>query len=55
MDTVTVMKRFRAKEELKIKILKLMSDFKSEEEPDVELSKGDQINVLSAIIERKRQ
>jgi len=45
----------RAKWELKIKLLKVIGDFKSEEEPTIELDEKDVINVLSSIIARRTE
>jgi len=47
--------KFRAKEELKIKLLKVILDYKSEEEPKCELTSTDIINVLSSMIARKTE
>jgi len=44
---------FRAKQELIIRILKLINDYKSIEEPTIKLTKVDIINVLSTIIKDK--
>lgn len=52
---VVELKKFRSKEELKIKILHLLNNYKSDEEPDVILSKDDVINVLSSIICKKTE
>lgn len=49
------LQKFRAKEELKIKLLKLIYDYKSNEEPDIILSNNDIVNVLSSIIARKTE
>ena len=49
------LKKDRAKTELKIKLLKVLNDFKSEEEPDVELNEIDIINVLSSMISRRTE
>jgi hypothetical protein len=40
---------------LKIKLLKVVNDFKSEEEPNVELNEIDIINVLSSMISRRAE
>ena len=49
------LKKDRAKNELKIKLLKVVNDFKSEEEPKVELNEIDIINVLSSMINRRTE
>lgn len=49
------MKKFRARDELKLKLIKTIIDFKSEEEPGYKLTKEDIINCLSAIIARKTE
>lgn len=49
------LKKDRAKTELKIKLLKVVNDFKSEEEPNVELNEIDIINVLSSMISRRTE
>ena len=49
------LKRQRAKWELKIKLLKLIGEYKSNEEPDIKLTKDDVINVLSSMIARKTE
>lgn len=49
------LKKYRAKTELKIKLLKVLNEFKSEEEPNVELNETDIINVLSSIISRRTE
>ena len=47
-------KQFRVREELKIKLLKTIIDFNSEEEPSYgDLSDDDIINVLSSLIVKK--
>jgi len=43
------------KEELKLKLIKTISEFKSKEEPKISLNTLEIINVLSSIIERKTQ
>ena len=45
----------RAKWELRIKLLKVIGDFKSEEEPTIELDEKDILNVLSSIIVRRTE
>lgn len=46
----------RVRMELKVKILKLLDNFESEEEPTYKkLTQEDVINVLSSMIERKTQ
>lgn len=49
------MMKFRAKEELKIKLLEIILNYKSEEEPKYELTNTDIINVLSSIIARRTE
>lgn len=49
------LKKDRAKAELKIKLLKIVTNFKSEEEPDVQLNEIDIINVLSSMISRRTE
>lgn len=47
-------KQFRVRQELTVKILKTIIDFKSQEEPDYKkLTNDDIINVLSTIIIKK--
>ena len=52
MENKEIMK-FRAREELKIEIIKVIINFKSKEEPKYKLTTIDVINVLSSIITRK--
>lgn len=49
------LQKFRAKEELKIKLLQVINKFKSKEEPHIMLSKDDIINVLSSMISKKTE
>jgi hypothetical protein len=49
------LQKFRAKEELKIKILQVINKYKSNEEPYIMLSNDDIINVLSSIIVRRTE
>jgi hypothetical protein len=49
------LQKFRAKEELKIKILQVINKYKSNEEPHIMLSNDDIINVLSSIIVRRTE
>jgi hypothetical protein len=50
------MQKFRVREELKLKILTLIYNFKSEEEPEYKkLTRDDVINVFSSLIARKTQ
>lgn len=46
------LRKFRAKEELKIKLIKTINEFTSKEEPDIILTNKDIIFVLSSIIVR---
>lgn len=50
---IKYLQRFRAKEELKLSILKTIANFESKEEPGVKLSDNDIINILSSIIKRR--
>ena len=54
-SVIKQLKEDRAKTELKIKLLKVLNDFKSEEEPNVELNEIDIINVLSSMISRRTE
>jgi len=45
--------KFRAKEELKIKILKVIDNYKSKEEPSYNLTSDDIISVLASMLARK--
>ena len=47
------LQKFRAKEELIIKILTLINNYSSVEEPSIKLSNNDIINILSSIINSK--
>lgn len=47
--------KFRAKEELKIKLLEVIINYKSNEEPNIILSNNDIINVLSSILARRTE
>ncbi len=49
------LQKFRAKEELKIKLLQIITKYKSKEEPHIMLSNDDIINVLSSIIVRRTE
>jgi hypothetical protein len=50
------MQKFRVREELKLKILTLIYNFKSEEEPEYKkLTRDDVINVFCSIIARKTE
>ncbi len=49
------LQKFRAKEELKIKILQVITKYKSNEEPHIMLSNDDVINVLSSMIVRRTE
>jgi len=49
------LQRNRAKWELNIKLLKVIGDFKSEEEPTIELDEKDILNVLSSMIARRTE
>lgn len=49
------MQKFRAKEELKIKLLEVIINYKSNEEPNIILSNNDIVNVLSSIIARRTE
>jgi len=53
-DEVKEQQKFMVRQELKIRLLKLIYNFKSEEEPDYgKLTNDDILNVLSSIIERR--
>lgn len=47
--------KFRVKEELKIKLLEVIINYKSNEEPNIILSNNDIVNVLSSIIARRTE
>lgn len=47
--------KFRAKEELKLELIKVIANYKSKEEPDCELTKTDVINVLASLITRRTE
>lgn len=47
--------KFRAKEELKIKLLEVIINYKSNEEPNIILSNNDIVNVLSSMIARRTE
>ncbi len=47
------LQKIRAKEELKIKLLQVINNYKSNEEPHIILSNDDIVNVLSSMIVRK--
>ena len=49
------LQKFRAKEELKIKLLKVINKYKSKEEPHIMLSNDDIVNVLSSMIVRRTE
>lgn len=50
------MQKFRVREELKLKVLTLIYNFKSEEEPEYKkLTRDDVINVFCSIIARKTE
>ena len=49
------MQKFRAKEELKIKLLEVIINYKSNEEPNIILSNNDIVNVLSSMIARRTE
>ena len=49
------LQKFRAKEELKIKLLEVIDKYKSNEEPHIILSNDDIVNILSSIIARKTE
>jgi hypothetical protein len=49
------LQRFRSREELKIKLLSVIQNYKSQEEPHIILSNDDIINVLSSMIVRRTQ
>jgi len=49
------LQKFRAKEELKIKLLQVINNYKSKEEPHIMLSNDDIVNVLSSMIVRKTE
>lgn len=47
------LKKQRAEWELTLEILKTINNFKSKEEPDVELTINDKVRVLASIIVKK--
>jgi hypothetical protein len=49
------LQKFRAKEELKIKLLQVINKYKSKEEPHIMLSNDDIVNVLSSMIVRRTE
>lgn len=49
------LQKFRAKEELKIKLLHIINKYKSNEEPHIVLSNDDIVNVLSSMIVRRTE
>jgi hypothetical protein len=49
------LQKFRAKEELKIKLLQVIYRYKSKEEPHIILSNDDIVNVLSSMIARRTE
>lgn len=53
--TIKDLQKFRAKEELKIKLLQVINKYKSKEEPHIMLSNDDIINVLSSMIVRRTE
>ena len=50
VSSVKILKRERAKNELAITLITTLRNFKSKEEPDVELTNMDMLNVLAGII-----
>lgn len=55
MGKMNQLKKDRAKTELKIKVIKVLYNFTSKEEPGVKLNKIDIINILSSIISRRTE
>jgi len=49
------LQKFRAKEELKVKLLQVINKYKSKEEPHIMLSNDDIVNVLSSMIVRRTE
>lgn len=47
--------KFRARQELKTKILKIITDFSSKEEPNINITNKDIVYVLSSIITKKTE
>lgn len=52
-NDVKNMRKFRAREELKLNLLTVIHKFKSVEEPKYEITNDDVINVLSSMISRR--
>jgi hypothetical protein len=49
------LQKFRVKNELKIKLLRVISKYKSKEEPHIMLSNDDIVNVLSSMIVKRTE
>lgn len=47
------LQKFRAKEELKIKLIRVINNYKSNEEPHIMLLNDDIVNVLSSMIVKR--
>lgn len=50
---ISTIKRWRLREEMKIRVLETLYGFKSQEEPRLKVTDDDMIHVLSSIIARR--